>query len=116
MPTGDRIKKVRIARGLTQKELGEKVSLTDVRIRQYELNNRTPKEDTLRMIAEALDPKRVVMEKKVIGGTHPTEVTRQLDLIEEGIKADEAVLKGRRRQLEAASVLLEKAVNEAIGA
>lgn len=68
------------------------------------------------MIAEALDPKRVVMEKKVIGGTHPTEVTRQLDLIEEGIKADEAVLKERRRQLEAASALLEKAVNEAIGA
>ena len=68
------------------------------------------------MIAEALDPKRVVMEKKVIGGTHPTEVTRQLDLIEEGIKADEAVLKERRRQLEVASALLEKAVNEAIGA
>lgn len=55
MPTGDKIKKARIARGLTQKELGEKVGLTDVRIRQYELNNRTPKEDTLRSIAEALD-------------------------------------------------------------
>ena len=43
-------------------------------------------------------------------------MTRQLDLIEEGIKADEAVLKERRRQLEVASALLEKAVNEAIGA
>ena len=55
MPTGDKIKKARLARGLTQKELGEKVGLTDVRIRQYELNNRTQKEDTLRAIAKALD-------------------------------------------------------------
>lgn len=54
MSTGEKIKKARHARGLTQKELGEKVGLTDVRIRQYELNNRTPKEDTLRLIAEAL--------------------------------------------------------------
>lgn len=55
MSTGEKIKKARHARGLTQKELGEKVGLTDVRIRQYELNNRTPKEDTLRLIAEVLE-------------------------------------------------------------
>lgn len=33
MPTGNKIKKARLTRGLTQKELGEKVGLTDVRIR-----------------------------------------------------------------------------------
>lgn len=54
MTTGEKIKKIRLVRGMTQKELGEKVGLTDVRIRQYELNNRTPKEDLLRKIAEVL--------------------------------------------------------------
>ncbi len=55
MTTGEKIKKIRLVRGMTQKELGEKVGLTDVRIRQYELNNRTPKEDLLRKIAEVLE-------------------------------------------------------------
>lgn len=55
MTTGEKIKKIRLVRGMTQKELGEKVGLTDVRIRQYELNNRIPKEDLLRKIAEVLE-------------------------------------------------------------
>ncbi len=55
MTTGEKIKKIRLVRGMTQKELGEKVGLSDVRIRQYELNNRTPKEDLLRKIAEVLE-------------------------------------------------------------
>lgn len=55
MTVGDKIKKIRLVRGMTQKELGEKVGLTDVRIRQYELNNRTPKEEMLRKIAEVLE-------------------------------------------------------------
>lgn len=55
MTVGDKIRKIRLVRGMTQKELGEKVGLTDVRIRQYELNNRTPKEELLRKIAEVLE-------------------------------------------------------------
>lgn len=55
MTVGEKIKKIRLVRGMTQKELGEKVGLTDVRIRQYELNNRTPKEELLRKIAEVLE-------------------------------------------------------------
>ena len=55
MTTGEKIKKIRLVRGMTQKELGEKVGLSDVRIRQYELNNRIPKEDLLRKIAEVLE-------------------------------------------------------------
>lgn len=46
-------------RGLTQKELGLAVGFeentADVRIAQYETGTRTPKEDTLRKIAEVLD-------------------------------------------------------------
>lgn len=55
MTVGEKIRKIRLVRGMTQKELGEKVGLTDVRIRQYELNNRTPKEELLRKIAEVLE-------------------------------------------------------------
>ena len=59
MAVGDRIKRVRNLRGLTQKELGVAVGFeektADVRIAQYESGTRTPKEDMLRSISEALD-------------------------------------------------------------
>jgi len=59
MAVGDRIKRVRNMRGMTQKELGLAVGFdensADVRIAQYESGTRTPKEDMLRKIAEILD-------------------------------------------------------------
>jgi transcriptional regulator with XRE-family HTH domain len=59
MAVGDRIKRVRNSRGMTQKELGVAVgfdiSSADVRIAQYESGTRTPKEDILTKIAEVLD-------------------------------------------------------------
>lgn len=59
MAVGDRIKRVRNLRGLTQKELGLALgyddNTADVRLAQYESGTRTPKEDTLKKIAEVLD-------------------------------------------------------------
>ncbi|MCL1879177.1 MAG: helix-turn-helix domain-containing protein [Actinomycetia bacterium] len=59
MAVGDRIKRVRVFRNLTQRELGLAVGFeentADVRIAQYETGTRTPKEDMLRKIAEVLD-------------------------------------------------------------
>jgi len=59
MAVGDRIKRVRNFRGLTQKnfgiELGFDPKSADVRIAQYESNKRTPKEDILKKMAEVLD-------------------------------------------------------------
>lgn len=52
---GAKLKAIRESNGLTQKELGEKVGLSDVRIRQYEIGNRTPKLYLLEKIAVALD-------------------------------------------------------------
>ena len=56
---GDRIKRTRLFRGLTQKEFGRQVGFdektADVRIAQYESGVRTPKEDMLRTMAEVLD-------------------------------------------------------------
>lgn len=55
MSSGYLFRKFREIRGLTQKSLGEKVNLDDVRIRQYELDIRSPKDDVLNDISEALD-------------------------------------------------------------
>lgn len=66
------------------------------------------------LIKEALDPRRVVAEKKALGGTAPEEVNRQLDLIEKAIEADEALLASRVAQIQSAKEALETAVSTAI--
>ena len=55
MTIGQKIKRIRVKRGLTQSELGEKVSLTGDRIRQYENDVRCPKPEMLQKIADALN-------------------------------------------------------------
>ena len=55
MAIGERIKRIRTFRKMTQSQLGEAVGLSDVRIRQYELGNRTPKADMIQQMANALD-------------------------------------------------------------
>ena len=54
MAVGDRIKRARNLRGMTQKELGIAIGFeeksADIRIAQYESNTRTPKEELLRKI------------------------------------------------------------------
>lgn len=57
MASGYLFRKFRELRGLTQKILGDKVNLGDVRIRQYELDMRNPKDDILEDISKALDVK-----------------------------------------------------------
>ena len=58
MTVGDKIKKIRTFRGMTQKELGLAVGFeekgADNRIAQYETNYRVPKRELLDKIAEAL--------------------------------------------------------------
>ena len=52
---GERIKRIRNFRKWTQAQLGKAVGLSDVRIRQYEIGNRIPKEDMIQELAKALD-------------------------------------------------------------
>ena len=54
MSLGKLIKKFRELRRITQKALGDRTHLDDVRIRQYELDIRTLKEDVLENISTAL--------------------------------------------------------------
>lgn len=59
MALGERIRFFRNLRGTTQKELGIILGFNErtahVRIAQYESNQKTPREETLRLIAQALD-------------------------------------------------------------
>lgn len=55
MTTGQRIKAARTKVGLTQKELGAKLGVSESFIAQYETDKRKPKKETLKKIAEALD-------------------------------------------------------------
>lgn len=54
MTAGKKIKLARSLSEITQKELGARIGLSDVRIRQYEIDARTPKEGMLEEIANAL--------------------------------------------------------------
>lgn len=62
MTIGDKIKKIRTFRGMTQKELGLAIGFeekgADNRIAQYETNYRIPKTELLRQIAQALNVNR----------------------------------------------------------
>lgn len=59
MAIGNKIKRIRNLRGLTQKEFGRLIGFdektADVRVAQYESGTRTPKSDLLRKMAEILD-------------------------------------------------------------
>ena len=55
MTLGDKIRKYRTLKGLTQAQLGSMVKLTGDRIRQYENNVRKPKDGKLMEISEALN-------------------------------------------------------------
>ncbi|MCH5249523.1 MAG: helix-turn-helix transcriptional regulator [Lachnospiraceae bacterium] len=54
MQIGENIKNLRIEKGMTQKQLGEKCGIADSAIRRYELGGANPKRETLKKIADAL--------------------------------------------------------------
>ena len=58
---GERIRKYRKEKGLTQKQLGEKCGILEPNIRKYELNKQKPKIETLEKIANALDVNILVL-------------------------------------------------------
>lgn len=61
MNIGEKIKRIRQHRRMTQKELGELVDLSANRIAQYEMGYRVPKKPLLNQIAEALRVSPVAM-------------------------------------------------------
>ena len=55
MSVGERIRKFRVKRGLLQKQLAQKCRMSESAIRNYELDNRSPNEKALDVIAGSLN-------------------------------------------------------------
>ena len=55
METGDLLKRYRKYKGLTQKQLADRVELSEQAIRMYELGKREPNNEVIKRISEALD-------------------------------------------------------------
>lgn len=66
------------------------------------------------LVKEALDPRRVVSEKKVIGGTEHNEVLHQIEVLRKRLEADEKKLSERKDQVEQANKELTRKVSELI--
>ena len=63
---GKRIRTIRIARGLSQTQLGEKVGLNADRIQKYENGARKPKKELLKQIARALGVQPMAIADPII--------------------------------------------------
>ena len=72
MNLGDNIKKIRKEKGLTQKQLGEKLGVSQAAIGQFESGKQNLKIDTLHKIAEALNVaiQDIVSDDYYFDGTH----------------------------------------------
>ncbi len=63
---GSRIRKIRITKGMSQGELGEKIGLNADRVQKYENGVRKPKPDMLKRIAAALEVSTLALTDPVI--------------------------------------------------
>lgn len=70
MTIGERIKKIRQEKGLSQKELGEKLGVSQQMIGQWETGKANPKIETLIKIAEALDCEVSDIDENIIVHRH----------------------------------------------
>lgn len=98
MTVGENIKKFRLEKSMTQKELGEMCGLADSAIRRYELGGANPKMETLHKIAKALDKSIILLvegcedkyplSETLLEKLKPDEKTTTLDIRENKILSD----------------------------
>lgn len=90
MTQGELIKKFRIEKGLSQKELGQKCGLADSAIRRYELGGAKPKLETLHKIAAGLQiPYTVLLPQTSTAGDNIQTDSFIQFFIENQFSADE---------------------------
>lgn len=65
MTIGENIRRIRKEKGITQKELGERLNMTQSAIGQFENDKTSPKKDTIEKIASALSVKPSELMKGV---------------------------------------------------
>lgn len=71
MNIGENIKRIRKEKGITQKELGKRLGITQAAIGQFENNNSNLKMDTIKKIADALGVNytRLIIETPFCSGS-----------------------------------------------
>lgn len=107
MTVGENIKKFRLEKSMTQKELGEMCGLADSAIRRYELGGANPKMETLHKIAKALD-KSIILLVEGCEDKYPlSEKDFKTDL-ENSMTNDEYVLYKTWKDQNKTKCLLEK--------
>ena len=91
MTVGENIKRFRLEKGMTQKQLGDKCGIADSAIRRYELGGANPKIETLIKIADALDvdvyelnPERLnkILEEEIPLLQHNAKIRIMLSMLE----------------------------------
>lgn len=82
MAIGENIRKIRMSKGMTQKELGEKSGINPAQIRRYELGgkNSNPKLETLQKIATALEVSVADLDPRIF--TDISSLEKKLDDLE----------------------------------
>ncbi|MEC1177307.1 helix-turn-helix transcriptional regulator [Metasolibacillus meyeri] len=99
---GTRLKALRIKKNLTQKQLAEKINVTNVSVSGYESGNRTPDTDTLQLIADFFE----VSTDYLLGRSNHPQLTAEKDLevdaeVDELMKILEAMPLEERKEMEA---------------
>lgn len=94
---GEAVRRIRVARGLSREELGNKVGLSANRIQQYENNARKPKPELRKQLANALDVNPLALED--LSTNSQVEVMHAMFVLEQtwGLMIDETVSNGIRR-------------------
>lgn len=82
MTIGENIRHIRKEKGITQKELGERLNMTQSAIGQFENNKTSPKKDTIEKIASALS----VKPSELMKGVWETLDKKHSDEIENTVK------------------------------
>ncbi|HAW44945.1 MAG TPA: hypothetical protein DCW60_01150 [Sutterella sp.] len=66
-------------------------------------------------ISEGLDPVKNALGKITQGGSAPEEVKRQIQVLDDNIACDAAILEARRAKVKQAKIALEKAIDDILG-
>ena len=82
MGIGERLRKLRKIKRMTQTELAELVGTSYVMISQYELGKRNPKQETLDKIASALNCTVDYLRGITDGATHAQSINKQINFWE----------------------------------
>lgn len=110
MTIGEKIKQARKKAGYTQKKLGEKLGISQVRVAQYESGIRNPKIETVRKIAEALNVEitDLIPELMRIGNTIETDINAAKTLLDKLPKMELPEETEKKYQEWAVNTIIEK--------